>query len=194
MATLKAELARLADRVDGLESIREQVEMIADQMLAEAEKTQAAQGHNDDVTPVAWIDLDADQALSVFRDLMQWMDVVLVHHTPVTETLRPCWFRHPAVVQVLLDVRAGWLRAYRSPGRSDAVLWALEWSGRHLPHLEQFLARELGRCTTARHDPDRVPMPRVDECDVRAYLQGRSGDGNAVGRPTTTDAPGEGSP
>ncbi len=181
VAVLRAELARLADRVEGLEAIQDQVEALADQL---SEDSHTRPPHRAEKDAVAWQDLDSDAARCVFNELREWMTSVLVHHPRVGEALRPCWYRHPAVVQVLLDTYAGWNRAYRSPGRSDSVLWALDWSQRHLPHLEQFLARDLAQCTQVRHDPDHVPMPRMDESDVESYIAWWTRDRTRVSEPS----------
>jgi len=121
---------------------------------------------------VCWVDLDGpDRARRVLGELRAWMDTVLVHEPQVIELLRPCWYRHPGLVQTLLDVQAAWHLAHRA-GRSEAAAAdrALELTERHLPHLETRLSRLLAQCTSVRHDPPEADLPRPDEDEVSAYL------------------------
>ncbi|NYH55290.1 hypothetical protein HNR06_004879 [Nocardiopsis arvandica] len=131
-----------------------------------------------------WTTLDTDQAHVVLARLRAWMGEVLVHEPTAAELLRPCWYRHPAVVQTLLDVQAAWQRAYHSDlDEAVALSWALEWSQRHLPHLEQRLSRLLAQCTSVRHDPRTVDLPRPHEADVRAYLRWWTSDRDPATEP-----------
>lgn len=114
----------------------------------------------------AWVDMDHGQARVELTELRSWMSTVLVHES-VTEMLRPCWYRHPALVQTLLDVRLAWTHAYRAEG--DHAL-ALDWAQRHLPHLEERASTILRQCTSVLHDPDPLTLPDLDEHEVAGYL------------------------
>lgn len=168
VTAVRAEIGDLAERVGSLEALREEVRALADEMLGELQPEQA---DGEPIATVTWLDLTTDEAQKVFGELWVWMDTVLVHQARVMELLRPCWYRHPAVVQALLDNRTAWLLAYRNPKGNGAVRSALDWTHRHVPDLERFLSRELARCTNTRHDPERVPLPRVDAQDARTYLE-----------------------
>jgi hypothetical protein len=117
--------------------------------------------------PVAWVDVAPDRAPAVLVALAEWLSAVLAHHR-VVGYLQPCWYRHPGLVQVLLDARTAWLAAYRHPA-SGRPLAALDWSGRHLPHLEQRVRELMGRCSSVRHEPPAESMPATREADLRAY-------------------------
>lgn len=126
---------------------------------------------------VCWIDLDnAGRARRVLDELRAWMGTVLAHEPHILELLRPCWYRHPGLVQTLLDVRAAWHLAHRADlSEAAAADRALEFTERHLPHLEHRLSRLLAQCTSVRHDPPDADLPRPDEREVAAYLDWWSG-------------------
>lgn len=113
------------------------------------------------------MDMDPHQAHQALERLREWMGDVLAYEVRAAQLLRPCWYRHPAVVQTLLDVSAAWTRAYRG---ADTEIPGLEWAQRHLPHLEERLARDLRQCTSVRHDPESVALPRPAAAEVHAYL------------------------
>jgi|SRR5690606_4342033 len=120
-----------------------------------------------DPAPAAWVDMGTGQARAALEELTAWMGRVLVHHPRTLDRLRPCWYRHPAAVQALLDTAAAWRRAYRGGGDT---WWALQWWQSTLPHLGEVLAAELAHCTSVRHDPDRGALPRPGAGEVEAYL------------------------
>jgi hypothetical protein len=65
------------------------------------------------------------------------------------------------------------------------VLAALDWSQRHLPHLEQQVRDLLGGCSSVRHQPAAVPMPDVAQADLREYAEWWASD-----RDPRTEPPG----
>lgn len=136
---------------------------------------------------MCWVDLDdASQAHRTLDDLRAWMGTALVHEPQVIELLRPCWYRHPGVVQTLLDVRAAWVLAHRSDlPEAAATDRALEVTERHLPHLETRLARLLARCTSVRHDPPDIDLTRPDEGETAEYLTWWAGERTPDSEPRT---------
>jgi hypothetical protein len=156
-----------------LSALERQVNELADEVLALLESTSAPTrraGASPPLrpAPAAWIDMDEQQATIALDHLRTWMARVLIHHPHTITRLRPCWYRHPATVQMLLDVRQAWEDAYR--GVATDAFPALEWWQRHLPRLEEAISADLGHCTSVRHDPDRVPLPPHDPQQVAAYL------------------------
>lgn len=143
--------------------------------LSEWDELTPANGAPDEPPPGvrAWVDMDAEQARRELRRLRKWIETVLVHEARTAQLLRPCWYRHPAAVQTLLDVSAAWRRAYRD---AETEVLALEWTQRHLSHLEERLARELHQCRGARHDPEPVALPRTDDTEVDAYIDWWTGN------------------
>lgn len=175
MARLRTDLTRLAAQVADLQvgvaaagelagaidELGTRVERLADQLDPPGSPVAPE--------PVAWVDLPADRAAAALVELSGWMSTALAYHR-VTSFLYPCWYRHPGLVQVLLDARLAWLAAYREPG-PGRVLAALDWSQRHLPHLEQRVRELLGRCSGVRHEPVAAASPAVTEEDLRRYAR-----------------------
>lgn len=171
-AELRSRLARLEAEVADLRLLRTAVEELADRVLDDREPDGAAA-----VNPRAWAELGAEQARAALEELRLWMAAVLVHHPRVVGMLRPCWYRHPAAVQLLLDARTAWLAAYRGADGGGAATRALDWSRCDLPHLEEGLAREMSRCTGAAHELRTLPLPELDAADLDRYLDGERGAG-----------------
>jgi hypothetical protein len=172
LSDLRAEVARLAERVARLQAAVGAAVDLADAIdelgtRVEQLASQLTEGYEPGPEPVAWVDVGIDRAPAVLADLAGWVSTVLAHHR-VVGYLHPCWYRHPALVQVLLDGWAAWLHAYRDPA-GGRVLPALDWSGRHLPHLEQQVRDQLGRCSSVRHEPLSESVPAISEADLRAY-------------------------
>lgn len=161
-----------APNEDRLERLERQVVELADEVLKLVERSQAAtspdQAQAEAVEAWVWVDMAPDIAQERLEHLQAWMARVLVHHPRVVSVLHPCWYRHPAAVQMLLDVCRSWDHAYlRNP---LAPHLSLTWWQRDLPCLERELARELGHCTGVRHDPDRIPLPLVDPAQANRHL------------------------
>lgn len=178
LTLLRTELNRLATRVARLEAaVTAAVELASaiDQLGARVEQLadQRDPGRAGrvspvpDPAPVAWVEVAPDRAPAVLVELAEWLSAVLAHHR-VVGYLQPCWYRHPGLVQLLLDARTAWLAAYRTPS-AGRPLAALDWSGRHLPHLEQRVRELMGRCSSVRHEPPAESVPVTREADLRAY-------------------------
>lgn len=148
-----------------LDRLERQTHALADEVLELAQAVSPRKPPTTDWGPVnpddwVWVDMTPDQARVRLAHLQDWMVRVLVHHPRVTVVLHPCWHRHPAVVQMLLDTCRSWEHAYRD--NLDTPHLSLTWWQRDLPQLEREVARELGHCTSVRHDPDHIPIPLVD--------------------------------
>ncbi|GAA1456193.1 DUF4913 domain-containing protein [Nocardiopsis exhalans] len=156
--------------LERLARLEKQTHMLADEVLELVESAQTYPSPrsqplgNQSSADWVWVDMAPDQALTRLGQLQDWMLRVLVHHPRVTVVLHPCWYRHPAVVQMLFDVWRGWEHAYRDG--LDTPHRSLTWWQRDLPELERETARELGHCTSVRHDPDRIQIPLVDPARV----------------------------
>ncbi|MET9708635.1 DUF4913 domain-containing protein [Nocardiopsis alba] len=153
--------------------LEQQVAELADELLALMAKASGAtvSGRSAD-TPCAWVEMPPDIAREHLERLQDWMSRVLVHHPRVVSVLHPCWYRHPAAVQMLLDVRRSWEYAYRHNPETPHL--AIAWWQQDLPNLEHALARELNHCTGVRHDPDRIPVPLVDPAQAHRHLSQRA--------------------
>ncbi|MPZ27599.1 MAG: hypothetical protein GEV12_14620 [Micromonosporaceae bacterium] len=193
LARLRADLARLGGQVQQLQAavaattelagaiddLGTRVERLADQL--DPPGAGPAVGRPPEVT--SWLDIRPERAPAALADLARWIATVLAYHR-VVDHLQPCWYRHPGLVQVLLDVRAAWLVAYREPA-GGGVPAALDWSQRHLPHLERQVQEALGRCSDGRHEPAAAPVPIADEPALHGYALWWATDR----RPATEPAP-----
>lgn len=174
LVRLRADLARLGGQVQQLQGAVVAAAELADQLNPPGGP---ATGPPEVAT---WVDIEPDQAPAVLVELARWIAAVLGYHR-VADHLHPCWYRHPGLVQVLLDVRAAWLAAYRDPagGRVPA---ALDWWQRHLPQLERQARELLGGCSSARHEP--AGPPRVgSESVLRGYARWWAADRNPATEP-----------
>lgn len=185
LARLRADLARLGAHAQQLQAAVATAADLADQLNPPGGP---AAGPPPGGAPT-WVDIEPDQAPAVLVDLARWIAAVLGYHR-VAEQLHPCWYRHPGLVQALLDVRVAWLAAYRDPagGRVPA---ALDWWQRHLPQLDRQVRELLDRCSSGRHEPAGLP-PRVGgESTLRGYALWWAADRNpATEPPSPAPAPG----
>jgi hypothetical protein len=132
----------------------------------------AADGGPVEGGPVSWFDADEAQASAILLPLAQWLTSVGVAHRVLREQLSDCWYRHPAVVDGLNALRAGWIAAYRDPAARTRT--AIEWHIRHLPGAVELLRQErLRDCSEFDHQPDgpidRERRPTYDERALREF-------------------------
>ncbi|WP_152529313.1 hypothetical protein [Nocardiopsis chromatogenes] len=170
LSRITGELGGLRERVSALEEVRDQVDRLADRILDGPDRPLPVPA--DGACVVSWFDLRPEQARQVLDDLSSWLRDVLSHYSGAAALLFPCWYRHPALVQDLLDLRSAWLLAYRAPTDGAAARDALDWSERRLPLFQERASSELSRCNGVRHSPETIaiPVPTREEAD--AYLHG----------------------
>ena len=79
--------------------------------------------------PYCWKHVSASEAHGLWIRLREWVDWVNGWYFASSwESISPCWFRYPAVVEEQLTALwAAWEAAYRASGEgegfSDAALW-----------------------------------------------------------------------
>jgi hypothetical protein len=84
---------------------------------------------------------------------------------PLDRRVPPCWWRHPAAVQELAALRAGWLAARGAAGGAG-----LDWHER-LPVALERISRWLpAACLDGHHTDDPSPPAAID--DPTAYPDG----------------------
>jgi hypothetical protein len=124
--------------------IVDRVKDLADQQTP-AQQPDAAAG-----APVSWLTIeDAAAARVALGDLVDWLTHVYANYPGAVEALGECWPWHPAAVEELMALRAGWLAAYTGPDATAAR--ALDWHDRHLPGVQRRLRAALADCSTAAH-------------------------------------------
>ena len=102
----------------------------------------------------AWVDMTENSAVDYLREVDEWVRLVGKSQNGSLR-LQPCWPRHPAVVQMLSDLRTLWLTLYRS---SAGGAWMLaDWHLRYWPELSREVNSALQQCTPSKHEkPFRV--------------------------------------
>jgi hypothetical protein len=126
------------DGLDALASLDERLRGVAadltalDAVLAEHIRDCEALAAARPVRAWWWPDLDTDQAETAWTTLSTWVDATLLARQPSYEVdatgLRPCWRRHPDVVDELTALYAAWHEAYRAPNAKPTA--ALDYLAR----------------------------------------------------------------
>lgn len=123
--------------------------------------------------PYCWRHVSASEARGLWIRLREWVDWVNGRYFASSwESIRPCWFRHPAAVEELTALWAAWEAAYRSSdegeGFSDAALW---WHEKLHTVVHRLWEEQFAECKAGHQEPDtyaRATDPSFDE-----FLQGR---------------------
>lgn len=180
----------LAERVKALEALSDQLLDVLDALRQRVEQLEstgpvpAAVGGDYEVQDVAlaepasyvpycWRHVSAAEARGLWVRLREWVDWVNARYFSSSwESIRPCWFRHPAAVEELTALWAAWESAYRAPdegeGFSDAALW---WHEKLHAVVHRLWDEQFAECKAGHQDPDvyeRSTDPSFDE-----FLQGR---------------------
>lgn len=154
--TSTPEVDELAERV---EELHEQLTRVTSQVTALAADRQP-RGER----AWWWPGLDKQQAAEAWETLAGWVDECLLPRFPkYARTLRPCWRRHPDVVDELTALRVLWFDVYYNPRARAAA--AAEYRERWVPHAmdrveESFHTLGCAPNTRSTHgrDPD-APLP-----------------------------------
>lgn len=174
-----ASLARLAARLDettgAVAEVTERVtatESGVTQLAARVKKLEKAPKPAKERAPW-WPDLSLLEAELEWEKLGEWVETTLLPRLPgkYLRNIRPCWRRHPAVVDELAALRAAWYDAYKGPSSLDAAAYYLE---RWLPGAMARIAEHLGSgCTTGaggHQDPDTSPPTPWTDQELREFL------------------------
>jgi hypothetical protein len=143
-----------------------------------------------DIHPVDWSSLDREEAEEEWAQLTEFVDW-LTDRYGIGETVPPCWFAHPPMLEELSALRAAWLGVYLNPTASADA--GVGWHD----NLEKVLLRirEWDRCACGggTHRDD-LPVPGdPDSTDARdryiaADMESRL-DPPAPDGPPPSDAP-----
>lgn len=118
--------------------------------------------------PYCWKHVSASEARGLWIRLREWVDWVNGRYFASSwESIRPCWFRHPAAVEELTALWAAWEAAYRSSdegeGFSDAALW---WHEKLHTVVHRLWDEQFAECKAGHQEPDvykRATDPSFDE-------------------------------
>jgi hypothetical protein len=163
----------LAERVKALEALSDQLLDVLDalrqriEVLESVDPVPAAVGGDYEVQDVApaepapyvpycWKHVSASEARGLWVRLREWVDWVNGRYFASSwESIRPCWFRHPAAVEELTALWAAWESAYRAAdegeGFSDAALW---WHEKLHAVVHRLWDEQFAECKAGHQDPD----------------------------------------
>lgn len=179
----------LAERVKALEALSDQLLDVLDALRQRVEQLEstgpvpAAVGGDYEVQDVApaepapyvpycWRHVSAAEARGLWVRLREWVDWVNARYFSSSwESIRPCWFRHPAAVEELTALWAAWESAYRASdegeGFSDAALW---WHEKLHAVVHRLWEEQFAECKAGHQDPD--VYERVTDSSFEEFLQG----------------------
>lgn len=123
--------------------------------------------------PYCWRHVSAAEARGLWVRLREWVDWVNGRYFSSSwESIRPCWFRHPAAVEELTALWAAWESAYRASdegeGFSDAALW---WHEKLHTVVHRLWDEQFAECKAGHQEPD--VYERVTDPSFEEFLQGR---------------------
>lgn len=104
--------------------------------------------------PLNWRDLPATDAAAAWAQLRAWVDWFRFEFGYDHRVVPPCWYRHPALVNLLAALRDHWTHAY---DRLASAAAASEWHRALLvlePRLRDWASRS--GCTIGAHRPDVI--------------------------------------
>lgn len=124
--------------------------------------------------PYCWKHVSASEAHGLWIRLREWVDWVNGWYFASSwESISPCWFRYPAVVEEQLTALwAAWEAAYRASGEgegfSDAALW---WHEKLHTVVYRLWDEQFAECKAGHQEPD--VYERVTDSSFDEFLQGR---------------------
>lgn len=179
----------LAERVKALEALSDQLLDVLDALRDRVEQLESAgpvpaavdgEYEVQDVAlaepasyvPYCWRYVSAAEARGLWVRLREWVDWVNGRYFSSSwESIRPCWFRHPAAVEELTALWAAWESAYRATdegeGFSDAALW---WHEKLHAVVHRLWDEQFAECKAGHQDPD--VYERSTDPSFEEFLQG----------------------
>lgn len=165
---------QLLDAMDAQQQRIEQLESVGPvPALAPSGDAQAQETEPAAYVPYCWRFVSAVEARGLWIRLREWVDWVNGRYFASSwESIRPCWFRHPAAVEELTALWAAWESAYRSSddgdGFSDAALW---WHEKLHTVVHRLWDEQFAECKAGHQEPD--VYERVTDPSFEEFLQGR---------------------
>jgi hypothetical protein len=105
--------------------------------------------------PLRWNDLDNPAASAAWVWLIGWVDWLVTRYQLVEE-LPACWAQHPAIVEELTALAAGWHTAYDEAAVGDAPLVWHERFARSRTRLREW--DDYTRCRNGTHTERRLDL------------------------------------
>ncbi len=185
LGELAVHLVTVSSTVNGMAGLARQVALLSEQVTALLVRLGGGDEDGRAVTRPAlpsWFEVDGEQAEQMLRDLVGWVDTILVRHAAARESLPECWIYHGEVVEDLLWLRATWMTAHRNPAAQPHH--AADFHERWLPAVMARYKRQLGsggcnfdnhhdgateyRVRQEHHPQERIPAADPDMTDAYA--------------------------
>jgi hypothetical protein len=138
------EQLKLAENLGQLKEELKAITAYLQALAAQDEEDEEPERLNPAVVP-DWRTLTADQAGDWWEVLVHWCrEVLYPTYAYIAHVWRPCWYKHPQVVEELTWLCAYWHWAYQSKGAPPSR--ASDWHTRAWPHVRQQLEVLFERC------------------------------------------------
>jgi hypothetical protein len=164
VAGLAREVESLRRTVEDLLVLPARLDEVAGIVVRLAESVAVARPEPEAGT-ASWLgladDAGPDDAESLLRGLIRWLEVVYLRYADGARGLPGCWLWHPEVVEELLWLRQAWAFAYEA---GSPVSLAGDWHDRLRPGVVRRVREAAGMCSVENHQPgyDRhAAAPRV---------------------------------
>lgn len=171
-------LEKLSDQLlDAMDAQQQRIEQLESAgpvpALAPSGDAQAQETEPVAYVPYCWRHVSAAEARGLWIRLREWVDWVNGRYFSSSwESIRPCWFRHPAAVEELTALWAAWESAYRATddgdGFSDAALW---WHEKLHTVVLRLWDKQFAECKAGHQEPD--VYERATDSSFEQFLQGR---------------------
>lgn len=147
LAGLVVDVAELRQQLEDLAPVKDRIGEVAhsvSQLRAGLEQL-AADTRAAAPRTWSWPALNAAEASDAWAALRTWLaDILLGRYPAAQRVIRPCWYRHPDVLDSLTALYTAWRAAYDDPtAPADA---AASWLDRWLPAAVKQLQAALGSC------------------------------------------------
>ncbi|MEU1217149.1 hypothetical protein ABZ424_33120 [Streptomyces sp. NPDC005790] len=116
-----------------------------------------------------WAAMDPMDRRQRLRELAAWVDWLRATFE-LHNSIPPCWYRHPPVVEHLTALYAGWIRTYAGEQVPGRELAEADW----INTLHAFTPRlQLAACATGMHQapPPAPPVRPGGEEELEVFLQ-----------------------
>jgi hypothetical protein len=122
------------------------------------------------VTPPRWCcwrELPRDKARALWRQLVEWVDWLIARYG-IGDGIPACWYLHPALVEELTAIYAGWRSAYLAEEQNLAGWDPLTWHDALEKALHRIREWDRRGCRDGTHRPDLPPADGFDPAVARA--------------------------
>lgn len=118
-----------------------------------------------------WRYLDPYEKVALFTELREWVDWMSDRYD-VRKFIRPCWFKHPPVVEELTGLYVAWRGTFKEQPRAysdEIIAFHDRWFWPLMRRIEE--RRFFNACDGRQHKETTVAMPGTDMSDFSHTLE-----------------------